>query len=498
MFAERKNYATAGQARNGIEMRLQGAFWRRLDGKAGFLFLFLFCAFPTGMLITLLTPPGQSPDEPAHIERAAGLLHGAVLGVRKPVLDPGLGRVVEQSGVKVDTGIAVAAFGDTTMIGGHPVLTAQDFLAVRAQLPDHRWFFANIPNTVSYFPIAYVPATLGLGVGLLLHLSPHLCFLLARFAMLVAYLALGAAALWFCAFGEALLLTVLLLPMSLFLGATVNEDGVLIGLACLACALLSRGARWQGAVLFALFVSAKAPYIAMLGTFALPLFTPGAARRVAGVALAALPVLFWVALVSAFVLVPYARPEYHPGPLYTGDPGAWFGRVNAAANLHILLARPLRLISLPWHTMLQGGVQNLREMVGVLGPLQIMLPATIYHLWAVCIGAALLGLLFCPRPAPLPAGLAMQRSVLTLALLLLTCWLMLVGFYLDWTDVGEPIIEGMQGRYWIPLLPFLLFVIPGQRRFVVPPIVPAIPALAMGLFDIGYLPAKLVFHYYLH
>jgi len=50
--------------------------------------IFLVCALPTGLCLALLTPIGQVADEPAHIARAAGLLHGQIMGQRFTVHDP--------------------------------------------------------------------------------------------------------------------------------------------------------------------------------------------------------------------------------------------------------------------------------------------------------------------------------------------------------------------------------------------------------------------------
>ena len=40
--------------------------------------------------------------------------------------------------------------------------------------------------------------------------------------------------------------------------------------------------------------------------------------------------------------------------------------------------------------------------------------------------------------------------------------LIFVALYLTWTPVGMDRIDGIQGRYFIPLLPILLFVLPGS------------------------------------
>jgi hypothetical protein len=83
---------------------------------------------------------------------------------------------------------------------------------------------------------------------------------------------------------------------------------------------------------------------------------------------------------------------------------------------------------------------------------------------------------------------------------LVACYYLIqISFYLSWSNVGDDIIEGFQGRYLILLLPFLLFAIPALPfRLRLPPLFPALPTIAMGLFDLGYIPIKLVWTYYLH
>ena len=63
---------------------------------------------------------------------------------------------------------------------------------------------------------------------------------LARLCMLAAFLVLGGVALYVAAYGEALLFCVLLMPMTLSLAGSLNQDGILIGLACLSAAAMTR------------------------------------------------------------------------------------------------------------------------------------------------------------------------------------------------------------------------------------------------------------------
>ncbi|MDE1906682.1 MAG: DUF2142 domain-containing protein [Rhodospirillales bacterium] len=469
-------------------------------GEAGFLpFLFLACALPVLVLTALLTPPGQSPDEPAHLIRANGLLHGAFLPVQKPGTDPDTGKPIEQVGEKIDSGLLIAGFGTTTLIDGRPVVTTADATETRLTQWTHQRIFASIPNTATYFPLAYLPASLGLGVGRLFGASPFVCIILARLANAAAYLAAGAATLTLAAYGRALFLAVLLLPMSLFLGGTLNQDGLLIALTCLACAVLTRGTpggRKLGFAVFLVVLLAKPPYLPLLGLFALPLAWPSFWRRAGEVVFASVPVLLWAAIIELFIAVPFGKPPYHPGPLFTGA-DVLMDRTNAAANLHILLADKARFVSLPLHTLALWGYNKLKEMVGILGLLQITFPQWFYGLWWGAVGIALLGGVASPRPEPLRLPIALLNGAVVLAVIILTAWLIMISFYLSWTNVGMDFIDGLQGRYALLLLPFLPFAIPALGSWL-PEWLAALPVLLLGSFDIGYVPLKILSFYYFH
>jgi len=480
--------------------------WRsalaRYAGKRAVIYAFILCALPLGVVSAVLTPLGQSPDEPAHVARAAGLLHGAILGVRKHEYDGVTGKSLEVTGVKVDRGLFAASLAPTTMIGNHPIVTIGDLSAAWSMPADHSKIFPDLPNTATYFPVPYLPATLGLAAGLAVRAPPFDCVTLARLCMLAAFIALGAAALALTRFGEAALLATLLLPMTVFLAGSVNEDGVLIGMACLSAALLtqgSTGARRLGLLVLAVFLGSKPPYIGLFAVFLLPLASAGLWIRLRDIAIACVPVMIWVGLIVAFVIIPYGQTPYHPGPLYAGDHSIVMDHADARANLAVLLAKPIRLITLPWNTVVVWGRNTICGMIGILGPLLIGLPMPLYVAWGISLGIAYAGAFLQRRPVPQSAGEASANFVVTAAAAFGTFWLINIVFYLDWTDVGDTVISGVQGRYLIPILPFLLFGIPGRQwRFTLPPLLPALPAVLMGIFDIAYVPAKLVWTYYVH
>jgi hypothetical protein len=479
-------------------------FLNWLSAKPRIVGLFLLCALPAASVMAMLTPPGQVPDEPAHTARAAGLLHGAVVAVRKTFTDPQTGQQFVESGVKTDAGLFAASFGKIETANGQHVVTEVDYDAMRNQAPDHALVFASIPNTANYFPTAYILATLGMAVGLLFKASPFVCFMLARFAMVAAFLLLGSFAIWVTAYGEALLLAVLLMPMTLFLAGSLNEDGVLIGMACLSAAAFTRDParfprlRVLGIFLLMLVLASKPPYLAMLALALIPLRAAGFWRRAWQMVAGAVPALAWLAFVLKYVAVPFGQPAYHPGPLYAGDAHIWLTATNPAANLHILLADPVRLLAMPWQMYVFWQVEMYRGMVGILGLLQVQFPGRYYMVWSYALAAALLGLVFGQRRGTEARAAGLLDTVLVAAVGVFTCWCMAILLYTGWTTVGSATIQGIQGRYFLIMLPFAALAAPAWRALaVLPPIVPALPVLVIGIYDLAYVPFKLAAFFYM-
>lgn len=462
--------------------------------------LFVALAFPVMVLTALFTPPGQSPDEVAHLVRANGLLDGHVFLTRQKVPHPAPSQPRDEVGENIDSGLFSAGFGVITPMQGRWVVTAADQAKLQALGWSHHQVFSNIPNTATYFPLAYGPDAIGLGVGRLLGVSPFHSILLGRLVNLLAYLALGVATLAVARRGRAVFLAILLLPMSLFLGATLDQDGVLIALSCLACAGFTRS-HWGGHVLalaaFLVVALAKPPYLLLMAVFALPLGGKGFWRRVGLVALVSLPVLAWVWFVMAFVAVPFGKPLYHPGPLFHGGAGAFMGTTSPTMNLHILLAQKARFFTLPAHTLALFGADWIKGMVGMLGLLDIVFPTWFYGLWLGVLAFAFLMAAFPPQPEGERAVQGWRNNIVVLGVVGLTIWLMMISFYLNWTNVGMDFIGGIQGRYALLLLPFLLFAMPATRLRL-PGSVALAPVLLMGVLDVAYLPFKLVMFYLPH
>ncbi|HEY7939106.1 MAG TPA: DUF2142 domain-containing protein, partial [Acidimicrobiales bacterium] len=187
---------------------------------------FLVLGIPFGLLLMVFLKPNLSPDAPFHFLRIDEIAHGHVVSPRDRA------------------GQAIASPDDCA---------AGVFTSMFSQWIDNSWHpsdaFHRIPckarhpivtsNTALNSPVAYVPAVIGYRVGTLLG-SSALGLWLARLAGLATYLALCWAAIRLTPWGRPVLFLVALLPTSMTLAANLSADPLAISLGLLATALLLR------------------------------------------------------------------------------------------------------------------------------------------------------------------------------------------------------------------------------------------------------------------
>jgi hypothetical protein len=480
--------------------------WLRLQNAPAWLFV-LF-ALPIVIFFDVTVPPGEVPDEPFHILRAASILNGEIIGHRATVASNGTSVAV--SGVYVDRQLLFAASGLWPMTG-EPKMTR----TISGRLGGLRWTgnhdFIPAPNTAIYFPAFYLPAALGLGIARLAGVQPFHAIIVGRLVDSLCYVLIGYFALLIARRCRLLLFVTLMVPMSLSLAASFSMDSGLIAFSVLASALLTRseaGDKWAeicfwlaGLALALVFVS-KPPYL-LFGILMLQPTRGHAApgrslrARAGGFLLAVLPALVWAGTGVRHAITPFPRADYHPGPLYPGDHNMVFHSTDPGAQLQVFLADPWRLFTMPFQAMMLQAKWLFREMIGVLGWSDIVLPSSIYLLWTAAFAAACLGDVLGDKdekPGPAPPD-----SVIVLCAGIATTFVIFIFQYLTWASVGNPEILEVRGRYLLPILALTALAIPRIRfaggdvwrtAFAAVPVV----ASAAGLVA---LPIAIVRRYYL-
>lgn len=417
----------------------------------------------------LLTPLGEVPDEAAHVSRADSVVHLQLIGRRGPDVEV-RGVMVRDAGVMMDAALHRALpYFPAGLPPDMRGLTRAGAAGLQAQVWDRRPVYVSAINTASYPPVFYLPAAAGLRLAQVSGAGPWQAMHVARLCNAAAYALAGAAALLLAWRAHALLAATLLLPMSLYLAGSLNQDGGVIAAAALAAALLTRPGRsatWAGATVLALVVVAKPVYVPLAG---LLLLAPvGWYARAGAAALAGVPGVVWFLAARRVAGVPFPVAEsYAAGPLWPGPP-ATFAVTDPALQMQVLLHQPALLLRIPLEAILHHGAGRLRELVGVLGRLDLFLPLALYVVWGVALVAATLAAILGSGRMSEPrwrwgwlwAGACVVASVFAVYL----------SQYLVWTQVGAEEVAGVQGRYFIPLLPFIVFALPwarlrGGRRF---------------------------------
>ncbi len=382
-------------------------------------------------LAATLMPPFQNADEPAHIYRADQISHGQLLC-----------RNLSSSmcGGQVDAGLVDAA-APFQAIPFH-----RDNKVTRAMYAAPAWgppVAREFSNTGIYPPVFYGPAAGALAVSRWLGLPVLRSVLAARLATEAVSIAIGTAAIAIAGDAAIWLFAVLLLPMSLCLGAAVSQDGPMLAATALAAALCRRAEGTSPrlvagiAALFALVGMARPPYAA----FALVLLGLRVRRayRIAGVA-------FVVAATACWALLNSDRVHVWSAPGAAIDPGA---------QLHGVFADPGRLPGIVAHTWHHLGSGLLGGFIGEPGWLDVDLPWTYQCMAWAMLGMALGVFIATVRLRHAAAALlpmAIVGAAVGMALLL----------YLTQSIVGAAEINGLQGRYFLPPA-LLLAALPNAR-----------------------------------
>ncbi|MBU6498327.1 MAG: DUF2142 domain-containing protein [Rhodospirillales bacterium] len=391
------------------------------------------------MPLVVLTPPLQVPDEAQHFARAYELSELKPWGqVRQGV-----------AGDELPASLAAFTlhFLGTSALHLDRAVTAEPLARTLRDLsrklrPGEK-VFVNFAGAAPYSPLPYAPQVLGIALGRLLGLSPLGLFYVARMCNALAAVAALALAVRLVPFGGIALGFVGLLPMGLYEYASRSPDAMTIASVTLFTALTLRAAMaggwlWREAALAilagAVFCSLKPVYAPVLLVGAAPaILRPvamaGALRRHAAIAALALGVaLLWLLSSRAAFVAP--APDVAPA--------AQIRHIAEAPGTYLLVV----LISFFYNI-----VPLFKAAAGVLGWDNIELGGTFY--WV-----ALAGLAGAVGSIQLEATrLSRAAACWALAMVAACFFLVMTAMYLIWTPVGALYVGGVQGRYFLPVLP---------------------------------------------
>lgn len=423
------------------------AFKAPLFNQADRIFLWIAALF--GVLYIFITPPFQAPDEFFHFYRTYQLSEGQVLATKEGNQVGGLlPRSLQTVSLpfmglphQPENRLSLTQLGDTLKL---PLGDTGDRI------------FMHLSTMALYSPIPYIPSTVGVGLGKLVGLSPLALTYVGRLFNLAAWIALGYAALRITPIFRWVMLLLLLTPMSLFLAASLSADAITNGLAFVLMALVLRTAFGESETLSVRDVGAIALTTTLLALSKQAYVPLAFLWLLIPISKAKNPQRYWlwfglVLLVSVGASLLWAgwiKPLYVPlNPFHPPESQSPDGQ------LAYVLAHPIAFFKVVKKTVDLLGDTWLHQFIGHLGWVDVPLPIPfVASYFGVLIGAAL-------GDGDRKIQIHLWKKIGLGTLFVLNGLLLCLSIYLVWAPVGGTVIEGIQGRYFIPLSPalFLLF-----------------------------------------
>jgi uncharacterized membrane protein len=435
--------------------------WSTFRGKAYLLFMIIGLAF--GLLFALKTPLLWGGDETTHYARAFQIAEGNAVSDRLPYpwgdysyggeIPATVHALIMHVNDDITSDTRATSFGTKRI---NDPSSAGPLANQKLGSATKTYFF---PNSAPYSPVAYIPSALALKIAKVSNMTVGQSILMARIFGLVFFVGCVSVALYILRrhLFAWVLFAVGLVPMVLFQSSIISGDTMANGLAILLVALVAKGlltkklATYEASLLLATTVMlplvkptyvfiALAPLLISSSHFSLHPKLPARWLKFGVIGLA-------IALLAAWT---YLTKDVSEAIRLIGTGPRWT-LISPGHQLVFMLHNPLQFLVVTARTVLLQDNNFFNGMFGQLGFIFVQVPA-------VSIVSSVLAI-------TLAVGIA-DRFTLTIKQLLFGGALVGAGimatfvtFYLTFSNVAEPIIEGVQGRYFLPFASLVLLLL---------------------------------------
>jgi len=393
----------------------------------------------TGLLLCILTPPLKAPDEISHYARAYEISQGVIVSPKEGAFG---GSIIPDSIIALHTKYGYPAACDV-----NNKASPQEIMAHLGDPlnPAQVSFFKN--NATFYFPTVYLPASLVILIGRGLGASPLVMMYLVRLATMLVAVAITALAIRIAPIYKWLFVFLSLGTAAATQRASLSADSLTNAFALLLLAMALRlafdprhklKARALPALLaVSVFVAlAKQAYLVL--PFALLIASPVFPKNRS----------FWMAfgLIAGTGLI--AALGWNKATAHLND--YWDILTDAYPGEQIvwMMTHPFNMVAVLLRTVVPGLPAWLAQLFGNFG---FCKEGSIYPVFNGLAFITFLFLMFADTHAKINPT-RWQRLVL-LCVSLLCSLLVLIANYLI-NVKGNYTIEGIVGRYFVPVLPF--------------------------------------------
>lgn len=320
---------------------------------------------------------------------------------------------------------------------------------------------------VRYSPLVYFPSAVGLYIGNILNLNATISFYIARVFNLLVFLITGYIGIKILPIGKLVLFVYLLNPMMIHQAISLSADSIINSLCLLLICyslylmykkekLTNKNLLLLGLIMIAT-ASVKYVYIVLL---LLPIFmlmkkhkTLTKTQKIIILITIILSLITWVGI---YVYGKYDAKKLDPNYDYSvisDKPDEHNKEINSSKQLHFLLENPQNLVSMLYYTTINNTPFYLTTFLGQsLGELNINVNLLISVSYLLILVFSVISQKEKKTYEKIP-------KLLMISIVIIEYGAIITGMSLQWTSVGNLIAEGVQGRYFLPVMILLLLAL---------------------------------------
>ncbi len=408
-------------------------FWLKEKKHLPLHRIFLIVAPIIGLIYLFIMPLSSAPDELNHFCRAYEISEGFIVSDRN---DNGLGgHILPDSITKLN----------------NPDHYSGVIPSIDSSIDASTESFQVFTNASLYSPLSYFPEVLGIWLGRIFQAPMFIIYYLARLFNLAFYIFLIYFSIKKIPTAKSTLLLIALSPIALQAAASCQADALING-AILAFASLvfykikhptslTKSEKLIFSALTILIAMCKIvylPFCLLLCLLPKSCFKSPKDKIIKLTTLLSAVIacnLIWLALSSGYLI------EFNPG-------------VNSGEQVKFVLTHPLHYLVTIFYSFIKLGFFYFSTgLSNSLGWLNINLPTIFTVFFGIFLIYTYLG--EDRTKLPLKSSQKAFLSLIILACVLLIC----TSLYVQWTPVGAATIDGIQGRYFLPLIPIALLLI---------------------------------------
>jgi len=413
--------------------------------------IFVLIVLFFGTLFAVFTPPNEVPDEDRHFARVYGFVTGNF----------------------ISTDVTLPAHIVKMLSKYHPLATFSGnpgTIYIRSFFDDfserqNRNEKITVFSAAIYNPILYLPQIFGLVAGMFLKLSDRWSFLLGRIFSVIFYVSACYYILKTTPVSKRSLFVLFAMPMAVYSSASYSADMMQNVLSFLYLYMIITATTsskpvapkewWKFLLLSALLALTKPISLLLpLVSLAIPVTRFGSDRKKIAFIASQYALILLIALVWA---KSFTAQNTLIHPLLTQT-------VSPSEQLVYVFLNPIATIRMIFHTIFYYNyvvpslLFYLFSIVGWFGWMTAPMPDFVYFIFLLGLTLAILGDL------GNPLALTRWQKTVFLSVFLLYVLGIIMSMFIFSSPVGKLMAEGIQGRYFIPIIPLLLYLSASLKR----------------------------------